>query len=300
MSAKHPNKDPEDRPHIDDSPAAALTQDQIAAEFRKLGEAVVARCEHVLTETVRQTASSGQAVEAHVQGSFERICVNSTVAVARWIAGDGLEVTKDSARETSHIFGELAAHRAASLHEVTRRSMWWRNVMGDELRAAAAGLATPAEVLEKALAMLQLSLEFTLLRVCECFEAERQRTDDFVAAVQRYRDPRAGPGELQQLRIRNIGVADLLRHVGNDVGLTRSDHLDGTVRRVGHEGRFGEASADLPFDGRIGVGRGRPADALGISQMKGAEIGELGHEKVRDALDRGRRIEQFAEDGADA
>src|SRR3954469_2367583 len=151
MSAKHPNKDPEDRPHIDGSPAATLAPEQVAAAFRKLGEAVVCRCEHVLTETVKQTARSGQAVEAHVQGSFERICVNSTVAVARWIAGDGLEVTRDSARETSHIFGELAAHRAASLHEVTRRSMWWRNVMADVLRASAVELHSPPEALAKAL-----------------------------------------------------------------------------------------------------------------------------------------------------
>ena len=74
--------------------------------------------------------------------SFRRVCTNSTVAVARWIAGDDLEVTHDSARETSKIFGELAAHRAASLQEVTRRSFWWRNVMADvtaRLRARSCG-----------------------------------------------------------------------------------------------------------------------------------------------------------------
>jgi diguanylate cyclase (GGDEF)-like protein len=151
------------------------------ADLRKLGEAVVARSADVLAETVMQTKGSGEIVDATVQGSFERICVNSTVAVARWIAGDGLEVTRDSARETSHIFGELAAHRAASLHEVTRRSMWWRNVMSDVLRECAADLRTPPAALAKALSMLQLSLEFTLLRVCECFEAERRRTDDELA-----------------------------------------------------------------------------------------------------------------------
>ena len=54
--------------------------------FRQLGEAVVARCDEVLAETVRQTSGSGQLVEQAVQGSFERICTNSTIAVARWIA----------------------------------------------------------------------------------------------------------------------------------------------------------------------------------------------------------------------
>jgi diguanylate cyclase (GGDEF)-like protein len=154
---------------------------QSEEDFRRLGEAVVARCEDILAETVRQTGQSGQVVEESVQGSFERICTNSTIAVARWIAGDGLDVTRDAAIETSKIFGELAAHRAASLHEVTRRSMWWRNVMGDVMRERAAELQTPPEVLAKALEMLQLSLEFSLLRVCECFEEERKRTDDELA-----------------------------------------------------------------------------------------------------------------------
>jgi diguanylate cyclase (GGDEF)-like protein len=95
--------------------------------------------------------------------------------------GDGLEVTNQAAVETSKIFGELAAHRAASLHEVTRRSLWWRNVMGDVMRDSAAALGTPPVVLAKALEMLQLSLEFSLLRVCECFEAERLRTDEELA-----------------------------------------------------------------------------------------------------------------------
>ena len=120
----------------------ALASD--AAEGRcELGEALVERAADVLRDTVARTATSGEVVDAVVQDSFERICGNSTVAVARWIAGEGLEVTIESSRETSKIFGELAAHRAASLHEVTRRCLAWRDVMAEELRecADAAGLA---------------------------------------------------------------------------------------------------------------------------------------------------------------
>ena len=174
-----PSSKRRDRKPAPASPASS--EEQLAEEFRRLGEAVVARARDVLAETVEQTSHSGQVVDPPVQGSFERICTNSTIAVARWIAGDGLEVTRDAAIETSKIFGELAAHRAASLHEVTRRSLWWRNVMGDVLRDSAAELGTPSEVLSKALEMLQLSLEFSLLRVCECFEQERLRTDDELA-----------------------------------------------------------------------------------------------------------------------
>jgi diguanylate cyclase (GGDEF)-like protein len=144
----------------------------------RLGEALKARAADVLERTVASTAAGGEVVDQPVQERFERICTNSTIAVARWIAGEGLEVTNDAARETSRIFGELAAHRAASLNEVTRRSLWWRNVMADVLRESAGELKVSDEALAQALSMLQMSLEFSLIRVCESFESERQRTDE--------------------------------------------------------------------------------------------------------------------------
>jgi diguanylate cyclase (GGDEF)-like protein len=143
-----------------------------------LGEALKARADDVLEETIARTTGSGEIVDAPVQERFERICVSSTTAVARWIAGEGIEVTNQAAHETSKIFGELAAHRAASLNEVTRRSLWWRNVMADALRECAQELDSSAAALSEALNMVQLSLEFSLLRMCECFEAERQRVDE--------------------------------------------------------------------------------------------------------------------------
>jgi diguanylate cyclase (GGDEF)-like protein len=157
-------------------PPTALPE-QSAQGLRLLGESLLARADDVLTETVARTAKSGEIVDAMVQESFERICESSTSAVARWIAGEGIEVTNDAARETSTIFGELAARRAASLGEVTRRSLWWRNVMADVLRDCAAQQEISAAVLAEALNMVQLSLEFSLLRVCECFESERRRVD---------------------------------------------------------------------------------------------------------------------------
>jgi diguanylate cyclase (GGDEF)-like protein len=157
-------------------PPTALPE-QSAQGLRLLGESLLARADDVLAETVARTAKSGEIVDAMVQESFERICESSTSAVARWIAGEGIEVTNDAARETSTIFGELAARRAASLGEVTRRSLWWRNVMADVLRDCAAQQEIAAAALAEALNMVQLSLEFSLLRVCESFESERRRVD---------------------------------------------------------------------------------------------------------------------------
>jgi len=149
-----------------------------AQDRARLGQALTGRADYVLSETVARTVASGELVDALVQESFERICSGSTVAVARWIAGEGLEVTGEAAHQASTIFGELAARRAASLNEVTRRSMVWRDVMADVLCESAAQLHSPPDALSEALNMVQLSLEFSLLRMCECFEAERRRTDE--------------------------------------------------------------------------------------------------------------------------
>jgi diguanylate cyclase (GGDEF)-like protein len=154
---------------------------QSSEELHALGQALLARADDVLKRTVERTIDSGEVVDAQVQERFERICQGSTTAVSRWIAGEGIEVTNASAQETSQIFGELAARRAASLNEVTRRSLWWRNVMAEVLRESAAQLQVSDKSLSDALNMVQLSVEFSLLRMCECFEAERQRADEELA-----------------------------------------------------------------------------------------------------------------------
>jgi diguanylate cyclase (GGDEF)-like protein len=151
------------------------------ADLCRLGEALKARADDVLGRTVERTGGPGHDVEALVQNSFERISTSSTIAVARWMSGEGLEVAVEAGQETWEIFGELAAHRAASLNEVTRRCFHWRNVMAEVLHESAAQLDVSPDTLSQALNILQLSLEFSLVRMCECFETERQRTDEELA-----------------------------------------------------------------------------------------------------------------------
>ncbi len=149
-----------------------------SGDLCRLGETLKARADDVLTLTVARSSGPGHEVEALVQESFERISASSTLAVARWIAGEGLEVARIAGQETWEIFGELAAQRAASLNEVTRRSLFWRDSMAEVLRDSAAEMEISTEVLYEALNILQLSLEFSLVQMCECFESERQRTDE--------------------------------------------------------------------------------------------------------------------------
>jgi diguanylate cyclase (GGDEF)-like protein len=146
-------------------------------DLRRLGEALRARADDVLGLTVARTAGSGETVDALVQDSFERISKSSTIAVSRWMVGESLNVVREAGQETWCIFGELAAHRAASLNEVTRRCLFWRDSMAEVLRQSTERLEISRETLSQALNILQLSLEFSLVQMCECFEAERQRTD---------------------------------------------------------------------------------------------------------------------------
>jgi diguanylate cyclase (GGDEF)-like protein len=239
-------------------------------DLGRLGEALKARADDVLKETVARTIGSGELVDAVVQDSFERICVGSTVAVARWIAGEGIEVTSDAARESSKIFGELAAHRAASLNEVTRRSLWWRNAMAEVLRDSATQLDASPAALSQALSMVQMSVEFNLLRMCECFEAERQRTDEELArreeelAFLATHDPLTGlPNRtlildrVEQMLARSArnqtpvaalfidvdnfkSINDTLGHgVGDELLRAVAARLEGVVRHVDALGRLG-------------------------------------------------------------
>jgi diguanylate cyclase (GGDEF)-like protein len=166
-----------DGQHVPPVPPAALQEP--VEDLPVLGEALKARAGDVLAQTVALTAGPGyEQVDGVVQGSFERISVSSTMAVSRWIAGEGIEVAVEVGRETWEIFAELAAQRAASLEEVTRRCFAWRNVMAEVLHESAAGLGSSPEAVVQALSILQLSLEFSLVRMCGSFEAERRKTDE--------------------------------------------------------------------------------------------------------------------------
>jgi diguanylate cyclase (GGDEF)-like protein len=108
-----------------------------------------------------------------VEDSFARVGTVSTIAVARWMAGESHEVAREVGQEAWHIFGQLAAQRAAPLNEVTKRCLRWCDAAEDVVRETAVALDLSLEVLARALSMLQRSLNVTLVRMCESFETER-------------------------------------------------------------------------------------------------------------------------------
>jgi len=147
-------------------------------QLRRLGEALNARTNDVVAGILRRSADSGHVLDAVVEESFVRVGKVSTIAVARWMAGDGAAVAREVGQESWRIFGHLAAQRAAPLNEVTKRCLRWRDAAEEVVRETAEQLELPPQVLAWALAMLQRSLDVTLVRMCQSFESERQRSHE--------------------------------------------------------------------------------------------------------------------------
>ena len=150
-----------------------------SAELRRLARALIGRTDAVVAGMGARTGRSGVVLDDAVEDSFAQVGVLSTVAVAKWMAGEGVEVARDVGQESWCIFGQLAAQRRAPLNEVTKRCLRWFDAACDVAAEAAGELALAPEVLMRsAMAMLQRSLNVTLVRMCESFEAERKRSDD--------------------------------------------------------------------------------------------------------------------------
>jgi diguanylate cyclase (GGDEF)-like protein len=153
-------------------------------DLRRLGEALNSRTEDVVRAMLLRTAQSDRPLDAGVEERFARIGTVSTVAVSRWMAGDGEEAAREVGKESWQIFAQLASQRAAPLNEVTKRCLRWCDAANEVLSECADELNVAPAVLADALAMLQRSLNVTLVRMCESFETERQRSDEELARRQ--------------------------------------------------------------------------------------------------------------------
>jgi diguanylate cyclase (GGDEF)-like protein len=157
------------------SPAARM---ELEGHLRRLGESLKERTEDVVNGIRRRNDESGLLLDTIVEESFVKVGTVSTIAVARWMAGEGPEVARKVGQESWNIFGQLAAQRAAPLNEVTKRCLRWRDAAADVVREVVEELTLSASVLARALSMLQRSMDVTLVRMCQSFEAERRRAHE--------------------------------------------------------------------------------------------------------------------------
>jgi diguanylate cyclase (GGDEF)-like protein len=154
-------------------------------DLRRLGQAVNARTDDVVDAMLLRTQESGRQLDAAVEERFARVGAVSTVAVTRWMSGDGADAAREVGQEAWQIFGQLASQRAAPLNEVTKRCLRWCDAAREIVIECAHELKIGPEVLAEALAMLQRSLNVTLVRMCESFESARQNADEELVRRQR-------------------------------------------------------------------------------------------------------------------
>jgi diguanylate cyclase (GGDEF)-like protein len=158
-----------DRSHIPES--------QLAEQLGHLGETLEASADEVLALVVQRTQEAHGELAPAVDERLERICTIATITVARWMSGGRPEDGLEAGREAWDLFGQLAAHRDAPLQEVTKRCLRWRDSVADVLRAAATMLEVSDAARRRALAMAQVTLDVTLVHMCEVLENERVRID---------------------------------------------------------------------------------------------------------------------------
>ena len=154
-------------------------------DLGRLGRALHARVEDVVEAMLARTQASGRQLEPTVEERFARVGAVSTIAVARWMSGEGADAAREVGQEAWQIFGQFASQRAAPLNEVTKRCLRWCDAAREVVRECASALELEQAVLDAALAMLQRSLNVTLVRMCESFESDRQSADEELEHRQR-------------------------------------------------------------------------------------------------------------------
>ncbi len=150
---------------------------KIEDEVRRLGAALGERRDEVLARTLARSADADKDLNPALRERFELISTSSTAAVAQWMAGGSPEEGRETSRKAFETYGQLAAQRIASLNEVAKRTLRWRDTIAEMLRECGAENGISEQAVQRAVAMVQLTVDVTLVRMCECFEAERQKTD---------------------------------------------------------------------------------------------------------------------------
>jgi diguanylate cyclase (GGDEF)-like protein len=137
-----------------------------------LGRRLTDSAERVLALTTARAGEAGRLAEPALQERVEEISRTSTIAVACWLEGRGLEAARREGERTWRIFGELAARRDASLDDITLLCIFWRDAMHTILGDLAHTIDGALDELDVAHRVLQMSLDFSLVQMCRYFEEQ--------------------------------------------------------------------------------------------------------------------------------
>ena len=75
-------------------------------DLLRLGQALHERTDDVVAGMLTRSAQSGMVLDGVVEDSFARVGAVSTIAVARWMGGEGAEAAREVGQESWSIFGQ--------------------------------------------------------------------------------------------------------------------------------------------------------------------------------------------------
>ena len=182
----------------------------------------MARTADVVAGLRKRTMQSRKVLAPAVEEIFVEAAHTATEAVARWVSGESEEIARQTGTVAVERFAELAAQRTASLKEVTKRCLWWRDAVAEVISDEATRQSVAPETLARCLKMLARSSDVTLVRMCEAFENERQRTQDQVERQREILHFQATHDALTGLPNRLL----VLDRADQMLARARRDHLD--------------------------------------------------------------------------
>jgi diguanylate cyclase (GGDEF)-like protein len=150
------------------------------AGLAELGKALASRSRDVVERMRSRMLAAGGAMDPGIEALVDDAARVSTIALGGWIAGSSTQEARDAGGAATRNFGQLAAQRAVSLNEVTKRCLRWRDVVMEVLHEEADRLGCGDPTRDEALSMSARSGDVTVVRMCEAFETERQRVHDEV------------------------------------------------------------------------------------------------------------------------
>ncbi len=155
-----------------------------SAELAALGARLWERRGEVERRTEALHAAGSLQLAAAPHASIQKVVEVATEAVAQWLSGHGEATARQTGDEAARIFGQLAIQREVPLHEITKRTLRWRDATSSVLEEIADELGSSREARRQVHRMLRRSADVTIVRLCEAFERERAMVDDELARHQ--------------------------------------------------------------------------------------------------------------------
>jgi hypothetical protein len=144
------------------------------AERALLGAALRDRVDGIVDRVCELASDAGGGFDETIEDTFRAGARAATCAVADWISHGDADFESEADFDAAASFADMARFRCASVHEVAKRCLRWRDCIASVLLDEADLLEISRGAVHEALWMTLHGFDVTLVRMCEAYEVERQ------------------------------------------------------------------------------------------------------------------------------